>query len=241
MRITAFNGSPKGPQGNTHIMVREFLKGAQEAGAETENIFLVQKKIHHCMGCFTCWMKTPGKCIYNDDMPELVEKMRDSDLVVFACPVYIGDVTGIMKDFLDRSIVGGVPHMETGENGVTRHVTKKENARDVVLISNCGFPERLHFDFFKNPFKYLEMNCSINIIAEIYLAAGPMLSGNVPELKQTVENYLALLNQAGREIVENRRLMDTTEEALVKPLIPTEAYLMGANAYFNEVLATRGS
>jgi len=45
MKIVAFNGSPRGSAGNTHIMVENFLAGAEKAGAETENILLVEKNM----------------------------------------------------------------------------------------------------------------------------------------------------------------------------------------------------
>ena len=55
MRITAFNGSPRGKGSNTGVMVSEFLAGAAARGTETEQVFLSDKKIAHCMGCFKCW------------------------------------------------------------------------------------------------------------------------------------------------------------------------------------------
>ena len=60
MKIVVINGSPNGKNSNTDVMVRAFLKGAQEAGAETLSIFLSEKEIKHCKGCHICWTKGPG-------------------------------------------------------------------------------------------------------------------------------------------------------------------------------------
>jgi len=76
MKILAIQGSPRPKASNTEILLREFLKGAQSQGAETETIYLKDKDIHSCVGCYTCWAKTPGICIFKDDMPELLEKVR---------------------------------------------------------------------------------------------------------------------------------------------------------------------
>lgn len=102
MKITVFSGSHKGREGNTLIMVEEFLKGAEEAGAETENIFLIEKNIGYCKGKFECWLKTPGMCTMRDDMDDLLPAFMASDIAVFACPVYFDNVPAVMKNFIDR-------------------------------------------------------------------------------------------------------------------------------------------
>ena len=70
MKILCVNGSPKGRKSTTYLMAEEFLKGARGRGAETDHVLLSDKKIHHCIGCFSCWFKTPGRCFFEDDMKD---------------------------------------------------------------------------------------------------------------------------------------------------------------------------
>ena len=67
------------------------------------HICVKNQKIKHCIGCFTCWTKTPGNCIHKDDMTkELFPKWLKSDLVVYATPLYHYTVNAEMKAFIDR-------------------------------------------------------------------------------------------------------------------------------------------
>ena len=68
---------------------------------QSEIVDLRDKNIRFCSGCMTCH-KT-NKCVYNDDMTELMEKLKNSDLVVIACPNYFGNMNGITKNFIDRT------------------------------------------------------------------------------------------------------------------------------------------
>jgi len=70
MKITAFNGSPRGASGNTNVMVTAFLKGAVAAGAEVENIFLANKEINHCKAC-NQYLSSGGKHSIDDDFYSL--------------------------------------------------------------------------------------------------------------------------------------------------------------------------
>ena len=237
MKITIFNGSPRGKKGNTHFMVKEFSKGAEEAKAEVENVFLVKKKIQPCRGCFTCWIKTPGKCVIKDDMAELIQKFCESDIVVFATPVYIDNVTGIMKNFMDRLVAGADPHFEKDEGGECVHIGKLEKPAKLVVISNCGFPEQNHFQVLELLFRRIARNMRTEVIGEIYRSGGAILQEAPVILKPVISNYKRLLQIAGMEIVEKRRLSEETRLKLEKPLISDEQYIAAVNEHFDVLLA----
>jgi FMN-dependent NADH-azoreductase len=236
MKIIAFNGSPKGEKGNTHVMVDLFLQGAMEAGADVEYILLAKKDIKPCKGCMSCWLKTPGKCIIDDDVEILLDKYINADIVVFASPVYVGGVTGIMKNFIDRSIPLADPHFGKNDRGETTHYSRFEKEPDIVLISNCGFPEQYHFNYFRSTFEYIVRHSGSNIIAEIYRGQGEMLGIDNPFVAVLLASYKERLKKAGREVVETRCLSEKLKQDLEKPLVPYDQYIEMANKYFDEVL-----
>src|SRR4030042_2843794 len=229
MKITIFNGSPKAENSNTHFMVEQFTKGAQQAGAEVENVFLAKKDCKPCKGCFSCWLKTPGNCVIKDDMAELLEKIKGSDILVFATPLYVDNVTGIMKIFMDRIIPVGDPHIDKDENGESVHVNKHGKAPKLVVISNCGFPEQSHFQVLELLFKRIARNMRTEVVGEIYRGGGAIFKDAPLILKPLTMKYSKLLQKAGREIAENSRLSKETRAELEKPLIPVDTYIAAAN------------
>lgn len=86
---------------NSTIIAEEFAKGAKDAVHEVEMISLHDKKIEFCKGCLVC-QKTQ-KCIINDDISMILEKMRVSDVVAFSTPIYFYEMCGQMKTFIDRT------------------------------------------------------------------------------------------------------------------------------------------
>lgn len=86
---------------NTDILLDEFIRGALSSGHEVEKISLRGKKIGYCLGCDSC-QKTQ-KCVIRDDATEIVKKMHETDVIVFAAPVYFGGVSGQMQTLLDRT------------------------------------------------------------------------------------------------------------------------------------------
>lgn len=88
-------------QGNSDLLADAFMKGAQANGNIVEKILLNDKQIQFCRGCLAC--QKSGKCIIQDDAIEIVEKMKNVDVIVFATPIYFYSMCGQLKTLLDRS------------------------------------------------------------------------------------------------------------------------------------------
>ena len=89
-------------RGNSDILCDQFILGAQEAENEVEKIYVNDKHIGYCMGCGTC--NTTHKCVQNDDMAEILDKMVNADVIVMATPVYFYSMNGQMKTLIDRTV-----------------------------------------------------------------------------------------------------------------------------------------
>ncbi len=100
MRILAICGSPR--EGNTEFMLRTLLDSAKEQGAETELILLSKIKLFPCIGCDICF-NDGEPCPLEDDFPAIVEKLKQADIIVLGSPNYFRNVSGIMKNFMDRT------------------------------------------------------------------------------------------------------------------------------------------
>jgi len=122
MKVLALNSSPRGEgQSQTEFLLTHLVQGMQAAGAEVEVVALRKKTIKNCIGCFTCWTKTPGTCIHQDDMTrELFPKWLAADVVVYASPLYHYTINAAMKAFVERTLPVLQPFFEPGE-GQTRH------------------------------------------------------------------------------------------------------------------------
>ena len=237
MKILAFNGSPRGTDSNTDRILLPFLEGAREAGAETETVYLKGKQINYCVGCFTCWTKTPGVCIHKDDMPGLLEKMRPADVLVYASPLYVYTVTAQMKAFLDRTIPVLTPYIiKRGDHFIHPRRFEDEWPKKVVLISNCGFPEVHHFSALEEMFRAFSAGPDTELAATILCAGGELLKQ--PPMQEQLKWYIDAARSAGREVVEQGGLSPETQEILGRPLADPEIYSQMANAYWDSVVVT---
>jgi putative sterol carrier protein len=200
-------------------------------------MYLKELEIVPCLGCYTCWTRTPGVCVHKDDMPPLLVKMRQADVTIYATPLYVFTVTGIMKDFMDRHIPNLQPHIvKRGEHYL--HPPRYPDARDrrLVLLSNCGFPERHHFDALVETFEQMTQGPDAELIATILCTAGELL--RQPALRGDFDWYLEAARLAGREIVERGHITRETQTILDRDLVDPETLSRMANAHWNARIGT---
>jgi multimeric flavodoxin WrbA len=218
MKITVFNGSPRGRNSNTNVIAEAFLKGAKAAGADTENVFLIDRQIHHCAGCFTCWYKTPGVCVYRDDMDALMERYRESDVVCMATPIYLWQMTACLKNFLDRLIPLKRPNVVEvqGNFDMANSLIKMP---ETVIISNSGFPGDSNFSTMR------EVVRRSNPILEIYRNNGMLLRMDRESVKPIVQHYLSFVEQAGFLVASGKAVTEDVMAGLNAEMMSTEDYL----------------
>lgn len=229
MKVLAISGSPRGENGNTEALLKPFLRGCQEEGAEIETIYLKDKEIKHCIGCFTCWTKTPGKCVHRDDMEELLNKISQADIMVYATPLYYYTVTGIMKDFMDRMLpLNNREIIKVGDAYSHPSRSKRETPVKTVLISNCGFPGNYNFSGLLETFKVMTKG---NLSASILRGQGGIL-GHIHTddmLKNLYGSFFSALESAGKEVVSQGYIKAETQAILDKDFIDPEIYIKNAN------------
>lgn len=103
MKAIAINGSPR-KGWNTDLILQEALKGATDAGAEVEMIYLYDLNFTGCRSCFACKRKEvePAKCFWKDDLSPVLDKILSADAVFFGTPIYFGEITSQMHALIER-------------------------------------------------------------------------------------------------------------------------------------------
>lgn len=104
MKIIGISGSPR--KGNTEWMLRKLLETAAQGGVEVELLLLRKMDVRMCRGCLTCeegGRERKGICKIKDDMIEVYPKLLAADAIVLATPGYFEMLSGLLKNFIDRT------------------------------------------------------------------------------------------------------------------------------------------
>lgn len=99
MKVLIINGSPRA-NGNTSVAIREMEKVFREEGVETETLQIGAEDIRGCIACGKC--AETGKCVFDDLVNVVAEKLEKADGMVVASPVYYASANATLIALLDR-------------------------------------------------------------------------------------------------------------------------------------------
>lgn len=98
--VLILNGGPR-KNGNTAALIRAFAEAAQADGHVVQEFYLQGMTIHGCLSCHQCG-KAGKDCVQTDDMEKIYPAFRESQVIVFASPIYLASITGPLKTAIDR-------------------------------------------------------------------------------------------------------------------------------------------
>jgi multimeric flavodoxin WrbA len=104
MKVIGVSGSPR--KGNSEWMLEEMLKQLEIKGIKTELLYLRKLKIMGCDGCLACEVggkERKGVCHIQDSMQSIYPMLTKADGFVLASPVYFEMLSGLLKNFIDRT------------------------------------------------------------------------------------------------------------------------------------------
>lgn len=145
MKVIAINGSPKA-EGNTFHALQLVCNELEKQGIETEIIHIGNKNIRGCIACGACAKNLNERCIIDDDVNEIIQKMKVADGILIGSPVYYASIAGTMKCFLDRAF-----YTASANGGLFRHKV----GASVVAVRRSG--EVATFDHLNHYFTIGEM------------------------------------------------------------------------------------
>ena len=134
MKIVCLLGSPR-PKGNSTTIAKHFCDTAEKLGCKVQTFALNKLKYRGCQACMTCKTKLE-KCVLKDDLAEVLDAVRQADVLVMASPIYYGEISSQLKAFMDRTFSYLVPDYPTNPKPCRLAPGKK-----LVFILAQGHPD----------------------------------------------------------------------------------------------------
>jgi multimeric flavodoxin WrbA len=139
-KVLAVNGSYR-DDGVTDKAVDILIHTLLSQGVEVEYIHLRDHPIEFCLNCRECTQQAgekPGKCVIDDGLNELVEKIESADAYIFASPTNFGSVTALYKRFMERLVVYG--YWPWGAKFPLFRKAKIKPKKKAILVSSSAAP-----------------------------------------------------------------------------------------------------
>ncbi|WP_238883772.1 NAD(P)H-dependent oxidoreductase [Clostridium sp. YIM B02551] len=170
----------------------ELLKKLRESNYNYKYYNVKDEKMNKCIGCFNCWLKTPGICVFDDITREISRTEINSDLYIVLSEIKYGCYSPKIKRVLDRGICKILPFFKD-VNGEMHHAPRYEKYPELVFV---GYGRDITANE-EETFKGLNQANAINFQkdnAESYVCR------DAAEIENLVNSILSYIKVVGEEI-----------------------------------------
>ncbi|MFW9959714.1 MAG: flavodoxin family protein, partial [Candidatus Thorarchaeota archaeon] len=216
-KVLAINGSARMEKGYTRKMLNAFLEGMKEEDATIDLVYAKRLKIRPCLGDFDCWYEKVGECVQVDDMQDLYAKLRGTDILVLAIPIYL-PLPGELQNLLNRLMPLVEPILEFRDGRTRAHFHDNVKISKIVLVTVGGWWEKGNAD------------TVIRIVEEIAKDVGVEFSGALTrphafllnENEEKAKLVLDAAKKAGAQLVREGKMSEELLQSVSQPLISEE-------------------
>lgn len=240
MKILAINSSFRAERGYTDFLTQLLFIGARGAGAECETVYLSKLKINHCLACDRCQdsarqVESPVNagpdfeltCVYaeKDDAHLVFEKMRQADLIIYATPVYVFNISSLLKNFLERFYgLANCHYLRATSTGLLfHHIDPGVMRKPFIALIVCDNLEDETPATARRYFKAFSRFMEADERGVLVRNAGSLTGfGDDADTKQfpAIKEVYAAYRRAGRELVENGRISRGTQRTANQEVLP---------------------
>ncbi len=136
MKISLLNGNPDAANTGFETYLRQ-LVAALESDHQVTVLTLRDLDIAYCVGCWGCWVKTPGECVAQDASADVCRAVINSELTLFASPLRMGFVSALLKKTMDKMIPIIHPYIVV-DQGEAHHRTRYARYPLLALLLEQG-------------------------------------------------------------------------------------------------------
>jgi NAD(P)H-dependent FMN reductase len=233
MRLLAINASLRGENGHTGFLIGKIFEGAEAAGATCELVTLSRQKINRCLACDKC-QKTEHylRCVHEDkdDVKAIFDKMAAADIIIYASPVYVFDMSSLMKTLLERMHgTADCSDLRVSKSGLLfHHINGQISSKPFVSLICCDNVEdetpKNIISYFRTFSKFMDAPQVGLLVRNGGRIAGHGQDAGMQQIFPLLKDIYAAYIDAGRELATSGRISRATQKKASREIIPVPMF-----------------
>lgn len=228
MKILAINASLRGSRGYTHFLIERLFEGARAAGADCETVTLADLDMRRCLSCDRCHAGgSLNPCVLagKDDTEGVFARMAAADLIIYATPIYVFNLSSLLKTLLERFFgTSDVRDLRLTKSGLMfHHVDAAVCSKPFVTLITCDNMEddtpRSVLTYFRVFSRFMDAP----LVGELVRSGGSLAGYGDPavtEKSPRLQQIYAAYHQAGRDLAQRGHISRATQNRANQSLIP---------------------